>query len=48
MWHDDQESAFQALKTALVTAPVSALPIFSKPFEVETDASDKGIGTVLQ
>lgn len=42
------ESAFQALKSHLVSAPILALPDFSKRFTVEIDASDKGLGTVLQ
>jgi hypothetical protein len=47
-WTSLQETAFHQLKQALVTAPVLHLPDFSKPFTIETDASAKGIGAVLQ
>nr|AAL68643.1 polyprotein [Oryza sativa Japonica Group] len=47
IWTSETEAAFQALKQALITAPVLAMPNFSEPFIVETDASDKGIGAVL-
>ena len=47
VWTSETEASFQALKSALVSAPVLALPNFSKRFMVETDTSDKGIGAVL-
>lgn len=47
MWTVQEQAAFQALKTALVQAPVLALPDFTKTFVLETDACDKGIGAVL-
>ncbi|KAJ9521574.1 hypothetical protein QJQ45_008903 [Haematococcus lacustris] len=41
------KGAFQALKAALCSAPVLALPDFSKPYLVWTDASLQGTGGVL-
>lgn len=46
-WDTDASTAFELLKQALVSAPVLALPDFTKPFIVETDASQTGIGAVL-
>jgi hypothetical protein len=48
IWTNECDQAFSALKPALVTAPVLALPDFTKTFVVETDACDRGIGAVLQ
>lgn len=48
VWTSEQKSSFQALKAALISAPVLALPDLQKPFLIETNASDKGIGAVLQ
>lgn len=48
VWTSEAEASFQALKNNLISALVLALPDFTKTFELETNASDKGIGTVLQ
>jgi hypothetical protein len=48
VWTQEQTESFEAIKRALITAPVLALPDFSLPFVMETDTSDKGIRVVLQ
>lgn len=46
-WDEEAESAFNALKRALVTAPVLANPDFSLPFTIHADASGVGVGSML-
>lgn len=46
-WSSEASAAFQTVKDALISAPVLALPDFSKQFIVEADASKTGIGAVL-
>jgi hypothetical protein len=43
LWSLEEDLSFTALKQAMVSTPVLALPNFAAPFAVETDASDHGI-----
>ncbi|XP_070036452.1 uncharacterized protein [Nicotiana tomentosiformis] len=46
-WGPKRAEAFDALKMAMSSSPVLALPDLAKPFEVQTDASDYALGGVL-
>ncbi|KAJ8410501.1 hypothetical protein AAFF_G00194050 [Aldrovandia affinis] len=47
VWDDPCSTAFKTLQTALITAPVLAYPDVNRPFIINTDASNVGIGAVL-
>jgi hypothetical protein len=47
IWEDVQERSFQHLKSMLMQDPILRLPDFNKPFWLQVDASDTGIGAVL-
>ena len=46
-WSENQQKAFAELKHHLCCAPVLTLPDLQQPFEIETDASNYTIGSVL-
>ncbi|KAL0198834.1 hypothetical protein M9458_007374, partial [Cirrhinus mrigala] len=46
-WNSDAREAFQKLKQAFTSAPVLQHPDPDKPFVVEVDAADTGVGAVL-
>lgn len=46
-WEEAATQAFEKLKRAMTSVPVLALPDFSRPFIVETDASGYGLRAVF-
>ena len=46
-WNDHLEECFNILKKHVCSAPTLTLPDPSKPFEVETNASDYAVGAFL-
>jgi hypothetical protein len=46
-WTAEADTTFDTLKTAMCSIPVLALSDFEQPFEIETDAYDKGVRAIL-
>lgn len=47
IWSGEAEGAFNALKGILTSGPILKNPGYSKPFVIQCDASDHGVGAVL-
>lgn len=47
VWSEDCNTAFETIKSCLVSAPCLSCPDFNLPFVLQCDASDFGIGCVL-
>jgi len=48
IWDQECETAFQALKEPLMSAPILVPPRDEGKYVLDTDASDTALGTVLQ
>ena len=46
-WQPQHQTAFNKLKLSLQKEPILVCPDYTKPFWLQTDAADKGIGAVL-
>ena len=46
-WKQEQQKAFEDLKSCLISSPILCYPNFSDAFIIQTDACDKGLGAVL-
>ena len=46
-WSTDYKTAFEHLKSALISPPILAYPDYERPFKVFTDASSFAVGGVL-
>ena len=46
-WQDEHEHSFKTLKDMLSTSPILWLPDFVRPFILQAEASDSGVGTAL-
>jgi hypothetical protein len=46
-WEPSQQEAFDTLKTKITSSPVLVQPDVTRPFKLETDASDYATGAVL-
>lgn len=47
VWDNAAEKAFLDIKQCLISAPILTCPDFSRPFVIQTDASQVGLGCVL-
>ena len=46
-WNQEAQQALDALKRAMAALPTFSVPDFSRPFIIETNASNQGLGAVL-
>lgn len=46
-WNSEAQSAFEDIRSCLVSSPVLSCPDFNKPFTIACDASNVGVGAVL-